>query len=59
MNLDVPINIEGVDSKLLNPINNWKDHTSYKMYEDRLVSQFKDNFNKFNVSQEIVEAGPK
>ena len=28
-------------------------------YEAKLVSQFKENFQKFNVSQSIVEAGPR
>ena len=25
INLDVPTSLEGIDSNLLNPINNWKD----------------------------------
>ena len=59
MNLDVPLNVEGVDSKLLNPIKNWSDPSSYEEYENKLVTQFKDNFKKFDVSQSIVEAGPR
>ena len=59
MNLDVPLNVEGVDSSLLNPIKNWSDPSSYAEYENKLVTQFKDNFKKFDVSQSIVEAGPR
>ena len=59
MNLEVPISVEGVDSDLLNPIKNWKDSSAYSEYEEKLVSQFKENFRKFNVSQAIVEAGPR
>ena len=59
MNLEVPVKLEGVDSKLLNPIKNWADPSSYAEYEAKLVSQFKENFQKFNVSQSIVEAGPR
>ena len=59
MNLDVPLNVAGVDSKLLNPIKNWEDPSLYKSYEDKLVNQFKDNFKKFDVGEAIVSAGPK
>ena len=44
---------------LLNPIKNWKDPSSYAEYEEKLVNQFKDNFQKFNVSEAIVQAGPR
>ena len=59
MNLEVPLNIDGVDSNLLNPIKNWADPSAYEEYENKLVSQFKENFNKFNVSESIVKAGPR
>ena len=59
LNLDVPLEVEGVDSNLLNPIKNWTDPSSYSSYEDKLVGQFKSNFKKFNVSESIVSAGPK
>jgi len=59
MNLDVPLNVAGVDSKLLNPIQNWEDPSLYKSYEDKLVNQFKENFTKFDVAEAIVSAGPK
>ena len=59
MNLDVPLTVEGVDSALLNPIKNWEDPSSYAEYENKLVNQFKENFKKFDVSQSIVDAGPR
>ena len=59
MNLDVPLKVDGVESKLLNPIKNWADPSSYAEYENKLVEQFKDNFKKFDVSESIVEAGPR
>ena len=59
MNLEVPVSVEGVDGNLLNPIKNWKDPSSYAEYEEKLVNQFKDNFQKFNVSEAIVQAGPR
>jgi phosphoenolpyruvate carboxykinase (ATP) len=59
MNLNVPLEVNGVESKLLNPIKNWADPSSYAEYENKLVIQFKDNFKKFDVSESIVEAGPR
>jgi phosphoenolpyruvate carboxykinase (ATP) len=59
MNLDVPLNVAGVDSKLLNPIKNWENTSLYRSYEDKLVNQFKENFTKFDVAEAIVSAGPK
>ena len=59
MNLNVPLSVDGVDSKLLNPINNWKDPSLYQSYEEKLVNQFKENFKKFDVAEAIVNAGPK
>lgn len=58
MNLEVPIYVDGVDDKLINPIKSWKDPSQYKSYENKLIKQFNDNFSKFDVSKEIIEAGP-
>jgi phosphoenolpyruvate carboxykinase (ATP) len=59
MNLDVPLAVEGVDKDLLNPSRNWGDSESYAIYEEKLVNQFKTNFEKFDVSEAIISAGPK
>jgi phosphoenolpyruvate carboxykinase (ATP) len=59
MNLDVPLAVEGVDKDLLNPSRNWGDLESYAVYEEKLVNQFKTNFEKFDVSEAIISAGPK
>ena len=59
LNLEGPAELESVDSKMLNPIKNWNDPDSYNEYEAKLVAQFKENFQKFDVSQSIVEAGPR
>ena len=50
--------VRGVDSKLLNPINNWNDKDEYQKQLKDLVSQFQENFKKYNVQPEIVSAGP-
>ena len=58
LNLSIPKSVNGVDSKLLNPIENWDDKDKYQKQLDDLVSQFQENFKKYDVNQEIVSAGP-
>ena len=58
LNLSIPLSIEGVDSKLLNPINTWEDKEEYKKYLNELVEKFQDNFKRFNAKPEIIAAGP-
>ena len=58
LNLNIPLFIRGVDSKLLNPIENWDDKDEYQKQLKNLVSQFQENFKKYDVKPEIVSAGP-
>ena len=58
LNLSIPKSVNGVDSKLLNPIENWDDKDKYQKQLEDLVSQFQENFKKYDVNQEIVSAGP-
>ena len=58
LNLEVPVKIDGVDPKVLIPKNTWSDQNQYDKYLQNLIKQFKDNFTKFLVSDEIVAAGP-
>jgi phosphoenolpyruvate carboxykinase (ATP) len=59
LNLNVPKNIEGVDSALLNPLETWESQEDYQMYLDELVKKFQQNFKKFDVGHDIISAGPK
>ncbi len=57
-NLRVPKSVEGVDPKLLNPQNTWQHAADCVAQEKALIEQFVNNFKKFNVSQDIINAGP-
>lgn len=59
LNLNVPTNVDGVESKLLNPIETWKDKESYQTHLQQLVQKFQNNFKKFDVGHDIISAGPK
>ncbi len=58
LNLQIPKSVDGVDNKLLNPIDTWENKDEYNGYLKELISKFQENFKKFNVKPEIVEAGP-
>ena len=58
LNLDVPLAVEGVDSKILTPRATWDNQDRYDEYLKVLVGQFQENFKKFSVKEGIVEAGP-
>ncbi len=60
--LSIPKELNGVDSKLLNPRNAWENKKDYDKMAKKLAKMFKENFTKY--SQENAEfdysvAGPK
>ncbi|WP_298440635.1 phosphoenolpyruvate carboxykinase [uncultured Ferrimonas sp.] len=59
LNLDVPLHVNGVDSALLNPRQTWQDGNKYDQYAQQLAMQFRANFDKYQVSDAIVNAGPR
>ena len=58
LNLDVPVAVPGVDSNVLVPEKTWADPAKYHEYAAGLINEFKKNFEKYNVSDAIVQAGP-
>lgn len=60
INLDVPTEVEGVDSNLLVPQNTWADKDAYVAQAKDLAQQFAKNFEKYeDAAEEIRNAGPK
>jgi len=58
--LSVPVEIEGVPSKVLNPRSTWADATAYDAQAKKLAGMFRQNFDKFgSVDAAIKNAGPK
>ena len=58
LNLNVPKQLEGVDQEILNPRNTWDDKDAYDIEMKSLIAKFKENFEKFDLNDNIVAAGP-
>ena len=59
-NLDIPINLEGLDNDFLVPDQGWKNLDEYYKTGNMLTELFNKNFQKFDISdQDILNAGPK
>jgi phosphoenolpyruvate carboxykinase (ATP) len=58
-NLRVPKNVEGVDSKILMPINTWSDKAGYTDQVKKLAAQFVKNMAKYadGTPKEVMEKG--
>jgi phosphoenolpyruvate carboxykinase (ATP) len=59
LNLTIPKAIAGVDGKYINPREAWQDKTAYDQQAAKLAHLFQENIKKFDISDAIVNAGPK
>ncbi|MEZ5923369.1 MAG: phosphoenolpyruvate carboxykinase [Hyphomicrobiaceae bacterium] len=57
---EVPLTVEGVDSKILDPRATWADPKAYDEQARRLVDMFAKNFSKFegHVDADVLAAAP-
>lgn len=58
LNLQVPTAVEGVDAELLDPRDAWQDAAACEARMQELAQQFRKNFERFEVREEIRAAGP-
>ncbi|KAG5528174.1 hypothetical protein RHGRI_028947 [Rhododendron griersonianum] len=65
--LEIPIEVEGVPSEILDPVNTWSNKKAYKETLLKLAGLFKNNFEVFvnhkigkdgKLTEEILGAGP-
>jgi len=59
--LNIPTEVPGVPTEVLNPRGTWTDGAEYDAAAQKLVSMFKENFGQFEalVPDGVKEAGPK
>lgn len=57
-NLEIPTEIPGMESKILNPRKAWQDTSAYERSVRTLIEKFIENFSRFHVTEEIKNAGP-
>jgi phosphoenolpyruvate carboxykinase (ATP) len=57
---EVPVEVPGVDSRLLDPRSTWADPAAYDLEARELAQMFRDNFRKFeDVAANVAAAGPR
>ena len=56
----IPVNVPGVPSAVLNPRNTWPDPAKYDSQARRLAGLFNENFEQFkeNAPENVIAAGP-
>ena len=59
LNLSIPTELPGVESEILNPKATWSDQNAYDDAARSLAEKFTHNFERFDVPQEIIDAGPQ
>ena len=59
--LRVPVEVPGVEPKLLDPRSTWRDPEAYDRKARGLARMFRDNFEQFaeTAGEKIAAAGPR
>ena len=59
-NLEIPLNVKGLDNDFLVPHKSWSNIEEYQSIGNMLTRLFNSNFEKYDISdKEILSAGPK
>jgi phosphoenolpyruvate carboxykinase (ATP) len=58
-NLAIPTAVNGVDTDCLDPRKGWSSEQAYNESLNTLITQFSENFLQFNVTENILQAGPE
>jgi phosphoenolpyruvate carboxykinase (ATP) len=56
---EIPVEVPGVEPKLLDPRSTWTDPAAYDEGAKELARMFSENFQKFEADDNLVEAGPR
>ncbi len=57
--VSIPESVPGIPTKILDPVNSWRDAESYHQYAVELAQRFVENFKQFGEAGEILaKAGP-
>jgi phosphoenolpyruvate carboxykinase (ATP) len=58
---EIPVEVPGVEAKLLDPRSTWRDPDAYDARARELAASFRANFAKFaaDAGQAVVAAGPR
>jgi phosphoenolpyruvate carboxykinase (ATP) len=60
-NLQIPLSVPGVSSKILNPRDSWSDPHEYDVVAGQLAQMFRDNFRRYtdtSLGKALESAGP-
>ena len=58
--VEVPVEVPGVDSALLDPRSTWADPDAYDAKAAELARMFRENFTRFDdVAPGVAAAGPR
>lgn len=59
-NLRYPTSVSGIDSRILNPKDSWRNKEEYNMYARKVAEKFTQNFERFadDASEEIKKGAP-
>ena len=58
LNLHFPVSIPGVADEYVDPKASWGDDAAYEEQAQKLAALFRDNIEKFDISDDIIAAGP-